>query len=160
MHALLAGLVALTSSTSASLILQVGFAEKGCKGDAIPVTVSRTGVCGPMSSTFSATFSANSSNVHVDIYNTSGLCSGEAYAQRDEPVGECLAASYQYHFPAAKPKATCLLWGHTDSLCPQGQAMSATVAQTTGKCRSALATVYQTFAVVAGRDKYNITTYQ
>lgn len=156
----LALLAAAAAADHGPLFLQQGFTGKKCQGRAIPQTVGRSGVCGPMSTTFSATFAVNATNVHVDIFNST-TCSGGVYESRDEPVGPCISDAFEYQYPAKQPKATCLLWGHTQPGCPEGQAMSATVAQTSGKC---LATegpsVDQTFAVAAGGGKYNITTYQ
>lgn len=121
------------------------------------MTVAHAGVCGPMTSTFSAKFSANASDVHVDVYNSTS-CSGKVYTVRDEPVGGCIAGSYEYRYPAAQPKDTCLVWGHTQAGCPH--AMSATVAQTAAKCKPALSSVDQSFAVAAGGGRWNITTFQ
>lgn len=142
------------------LILQLGFAGKDCMGAKIPQTVARSGICGPMSSTFSARFAANETDVHVDIYNSTS-CAGDVYESRDEPVGGCISGAFKYEYPAQSLPGACVLWGHTQPGCPDGQAMSGTVAQTTGRClKTEGFSVDQSFAVAAGGGKYNITTSQ
>ena len=59
--------------SAAPLILQLGFTEKECKGTAIPQTVAISGVCGPMTTTFSANFAANATDVEVNIYNAGAV---------------------------------------------------------------------------------------
>ena len=153
-------IVAVMAVAADPLILQLSFTQSECKGTAIPQTVAVSGICGLMTTTFSAIFSANATNVHVDIYNSTS-CDAKVFESKDESVGACLNGNYQYQYPAERLASTCLLWGHTQPTCPDGQAMSATVAKTMGKCAATEGfSVDQTFAVAAGGGTYNITTFQ
>ena len=59
-------------------------------------------MCGPVSSTFSANFSANSTDVHVDVYSGSS-CKGAPYEQRDVGLGACEVGALSYTLVSAAP---------------------------------------------------------
>ena len=141
------------------LLLQNGFTKPGCKGSAIPVTLGNLKVCGAVSAGFSAVFSANASDVHVDVYNAS-TCGGHIYETRDVGIGECVAGALEYSLVHAAPAGACVLWGFGTAGCAAGTALSGNVARKNAKCQPAQRIVDQTSAIDAGGGRFNISVAQ
>ena len=157
--AMLLAIAAAPVSTWGRLLLENGYTQAGCKGDAIPSTISHTGVCGPMTTTFSGLFTANDTDVVVQVYNGT-QCTGPVYERRDVGIGACSAGTWAYTLAPAAPVGTCVAWGYTSPSCLSGTSISGTIARRNARCVPALGYVNQGFASDAGDGKFNLTVMQ